>query len=709
LDASIKSQRTDTASPLVEEENARLQKILKQVDIMVEKWAALPKEFSEDRNEPQTADEVASLAVDRIRERQLEDLRVVAREPYFGRLDFQEDGSLRPEVFYIGKRGLKAPETGEQLIMDWRAPAASLFYSASGQSKNSYNAPQGIIEGTVHRKRNIVVRERVLERVVDSYVLGEDFLGVKDEFLLYRLQEGRDHRLRDIVSTIQSEQDAIIRAPRQSAIVIQGVAGSGKTTVALHRLAYLIYQHPEQLDTRRMVIFAPSEMFVDYISEVLPELGVGGIQQTTFAAFAWTQLSGVVRRTDDVKHLPKPPDGHEAEWDGKMDVVFAKSRASFLRQIDAVVQEIEQRAVPQIDFEPWAGTILSYNEVHTWFTVDYARYPLAHRIERTLGRIKRWADIQYRAKRDDDVGKAVRKQAQSRLRSYSKLWPQISLMELYQSAQPMAWVSQRRDGKPGSKSLPVVATEDLAPLLYLQALLYGIRPDATFQHVVLDEAQDVSPAQMQVLRLYCPSDSFTILGDLAQSIHTQSGIEQWSEFLDLFPVEKAMQFSLAVSYRSTMEIIEVANRSLKAYPDLPQATPVYRSGEPVMERHVEETDRLSEAVREVMRLHSCGCRTLAVLCQSEWDVRPYADAMQQAGLVTHAITAEHHAYEGGISVLPVSMAKGLEFDGVVLVDADAPRYPLTKRNAKLLYVACTRALHHLAVLYSGEETPLLRP
>ncbi|MBW7461129.1 DNA helicase UvrD, partial [Paenibacillus sepulcri] len=184
----------------------------------------------------------------------------------------------------------------ELLVVDWRAPIASLFYAFSGgEAPVAYESPEGDVEGTVHLKRNLMVRAGVLERVVDSYIRGQEEESVTDEFLLYRLGENKDNRLRDIVSTIQQEQDRIIRTEKNKTVFIQGVAGSGKTTVALHRLAYLLYRYADRIRAERMVIFAPNRMFLDYISGVLPELGVGDILQTTYNEWAIERLEKSVR------------------------------------------------------------------------------------------------------------------------------------------------------------------------------------------------------------------------------------------------------------------------------------------------------------------------------------------------------------------------------------------------------------------------------
>lgn len=280
-----------------EEENRRLQSVIEKIKKQLDQLIQIPRYYGEDMVEQ---------ALDDQRQRKIQGLKTACQEPYFGRLDFQEGGASAVTPLYIGKTGIQDEETDELLVIDWRAPVASMFYSFTGQSdRASYQSPDGFVEGIVHLKRNLAIRKQTLQRMVDSYVRGGDNLGVMDEFLLYRLQENKDSRLRDIVSTIQAEQDHIIRAGRNKALVIQGVPGSGKTTVALHRLAFLLNQYQDKIRPDKIIIFAPNQMFLDYISDVLPELGVGGVQQTTFAEWALGILSeNDITLRDQSEHCP---------------------------------------------------------------------------------------------------------------------------------------------------------------------------------------------------------------------------------------------------------------------------------------------------------------------------------------------------------------------------------------------------------------------
>ncbi|WP_083486476.1 HelD family protein [Alicyclobacillus ferrooxydans] len=703
------------------EEKKRLTYVLSRVGDMLQRLAAIPRYFNEDTSEPQTADEVAQQTVERLRDEQIDALRRSQSEPYFGRLDLIEENESSALTLYIGKRGVEDSHTGDRLVIDWRAPIASIFYSFSGQGLARYEAPDGIIEADVLLKRNLAVRDGQLIRLVDSYVKGQENLNVTDEFLLYRLSEHKESRLRDIVSTIQAEQDRIIRADRNLAIVIQGVAGSGKTTVALHRLAYLLYQHSERMRTHRMVIFAPNAMFVEYISEVLPELGVGGIRQTTFAKWALQVLDQKVALADPMNRYERWFSVHKDKMvEREFHVTRFKGSMQFLKQLEHTLTVIEKNIVPNGDFEPWDGAVLLESDIRRWFFEEYRHYPIAPRRDRVLARVKRYMDMAYRDVKADDKTGSRKKQGAARFRSYSKKWSALTVYDIYQEVLASTLELQgfagakdagrrkagQRTGR-GPATRPQVNLEDLAPLLYIHLRLHGMGGDESFDHVVIDEAQDFSPFQIAVLQHYCPSGSFTILGDLSQSIHGYQGIGNWSEFLDRFTQERREFFRLDVSYRSTMEIIEFANHVIRRFKQFTLAKPVFRSGQPVKVKQVPVGTRLQESVTAVKDLMQQGANTVAVVCRVEGECQEVYDALITAGLTAHQITSRQQSYLGGISVLPVYLTKGLEFDAVLLLDVDAANYDDSPESAKLLYVGCTRALHQLQIHYTEAPSPLI--
>jgi DNA helicase-2/ATP-dependent DNA helicase PcrA len=642
-----------------------------------------------------------------------ERLELLGKEPYFGRLDFQEESKLSAIPLYIGKRGMDRRDSGVPYIIDWRAPVASLFYSfTGGEAPVSYEAPEGVICGEVLQKRNIFIRDKLLQRVVDSYVRDGDNIGLTDEFLLYRLGEKKDNRLRDIVSTIQAEQDRIIRAPRDMALIIQGAAGSGKTTVALHRLAYLLYHYQGQIRAERMIIIAPNTMFLDYISGVLPELGVGNVEQTTFVEWVSQLLGGQVKLSEQTEgtqwfslHTTRPDINEHTS--GRY-----KGSLQFKQWIDIALRHYERDYLQDLDFEPWDGRVLDKRQIRQWFDQEYGHYPLAARRDRLIGRMKRWLEMQLSEVADPKKRKDRSKMAKQRLQAYVKKHPGIVAFTLYRSLFeqsnhediPKRIVQDTR----AYLKRGIVQAEDLAPLGWIHFTFYGA-DGRWFDHVVVDEAQDVSPFQIALLRAYMREPSFTILGDLAQGIHSYRGINRWEELTDVFAEGQTSYHELIQSYRSTLEIIEFANRILPfTETGLPLAQPVFRSGEPVAIIEMKREDERLERMQAFIQLNrERGMQTFAIIGRTNEDCSWIYNALSQLESQVTYITEGQNEYRGGISVVPIFMAKGLEFDAVLLVDVDHERYTATPQDAKLLYVGCTRALHYLTILYQGEISPLL--
>ncbi|MFD0674532.1 HelD family protein [Cohnella sp. GCM10027633] len=648
------------------------------------------------------------------REETRQRLDLLGKEPYFGRLDFQEQGKAAPMPLYIGKRGMDYRETSQPYVIDWRAPVASLFYSfTGGEAPVSYEAPDGTIEGEVHRKRNLSIRDRTLERVTDSYERGGDNIGLSDEFLLYRLGEKKDNRLRDIVSTIQAEQDLIIRAPRYKALVIQGAAGSGKTTVALHRLAFLLYQYQQQIRAERMIIFAPNSMFLDYISGVLPELGVGNVAQTTFADWALDILGGGVKLAPSAEGktwfaLAERRPALTDETPGRF-----KGSLAFLAWLKDRLKSYEEDFLLDIPpFEAWDGRILPAATIREWFEVEYRHYPLTMRRERLSGRINRWLEMQLTNIGDPKIRKERGQSGKQRLRAFMKKLSEATPLAFYKAAFadndggtiPAQLAKDTLKLLKGGKILP----EDLAPLVWIHYAFNGAE-NRQFDHVVVDEAQDASPLQIALLRAYMSEPSFTILGDLAQGIHAYRGVHRWEELSSVFAEEHRAYHTLKLSYRSTLEIIEFANRILaRTDTGLPPAEPVFRSGEPVeVARLPDEAAMISRIASFISDNQAGGMRTIAIIGRTDAQCAALQERIQSAGIEANLIAEGQAAYRGGVTVVPAHLAKGLEFDAVLIADANARHYANEPMDAKLLYVACTRALHRLTLLFLGDPTPLI--
>lgn len=664
-----------------------------------------------------TGNDFTEQMLDLQREERKKQLEVARREPYFGRIDFQELPqdtknviSGEPKPLYIGKAGVAKNGGNELLVIDWRAPAASMFYSfAGGDDPAVYESPDGEVSGYVHLKRNFMIRGGEIVRLVDSYVRGQEEGAVSDEFLLYRLGENKDNKLRDIVSTIQGEQDRIIRAERNKALFIQGVAGSGKTTVALHRLAFLLYQYEGRIRAERMIIFAPNRMFLDYISGVLPELGVGDIGQTTFADWALELLEHSVRLADpsetmaywfEEKRTKEEIEQSSGRWKGSLALKQA---------IDERLAELQDRIVPDTAFVPLDGFTLKPEMMREWYDTDYGEETVMVKRERLVNRIKRWLESELKHRGVAD--KKKRSAATAKLNSFVKRIPSYTALQLYASLfkgkTALADVP-KAIAKATSERLAseVVASEDLAPLAYIHLKLFGLKVPP-FDHIVIDEAQDYSPFQLEALRLCQRTPSMTVLGDLQQGIHAYAGIEKWSELMDLFPEGDNAFFELNRSYRSTMEIIDFANVILGGMTGgVKPAVPVFRSGDPVKAEPASEAGWLQSIAATVTEWQESGTYdTISVIGRTARECEEIHRYLLKQGIEASLVQSKQPTYGGGLTVVPVYLSKGLEFDAVLIADAGNRNYETI--DAKLLYVGCTRALHKLKLLYRGERTPLL--
>ncbi|PES73388.1 DNA helicase UvrD [Bacillus cereus] len=687
-------------SNIFEEELQKMKDILCTMDEQLEQLEKIPVYYGEDFKEQ---------ILESMRESNRQNLRIGVHEPYFGRLDFQEDGKKEVMPIYIGKVGVSDKDTMKPIVIDWRAPVASMFYSFTGGEELAfYHSPDGLVEGDVYLKRNISIRKRELERVVDTYVKGNEDVSHADDFLLYRLGENKDNKLKDIVSTIQSEQNDIIRAEKNLPLLIQGVAGSGKTTIALHRLAFLIYEYREQLEAERMIVFAPNSLFLDYISSVLPELGVGNISQTTFPDWALRLLEGSVKLKQTEEKLKEAFSINRDEK--KVMLGKLKGTLEFKSFIEERMIQFEKDLVPTKDFEAWDKAVIPVEDVKKWMQVEYKHYPLKKRRERLVGRMKRWIEIELKKFGETNEKKLLKKEATKRLNTYMNFWPKMSPLSLYNSmikSKEILEVLPEELVQETEKNCrkKEVYVEDLPALIYIHHRITGIEIGQKFHHVVIDEAQDFSPFQVYVLKEITLGNSFTILGDLSQAIYDYQGIEDWNAFKEVF--RETGYYELTRSYRSTKEIIEFANEIIKnAEIPVGLATPVFRSGEDV--KVIRAGDQFTEVLKTVQHLQNEDVKTIAVIGRTDDECRDIYEKLTNAGLTVNFIEADQSKYEGGISVVPVYLAKGLEFDAVLLIDVDEEHYKNTKHDAKLLYVGCTRSLHDLWIFYSGEVSPLIK-
>lgn len=543
--------------------------------------------------------------------KKLSDIKKIKDNPYFARMDFKEN-SKELEKFYIGKISILDSKTAYPIIVDWRAPISNLYYEGK-IGKASYDCLGEQIEGEIFLKRQYIIENQKLKKYININVTGND------ELLQNALEEKADDRLKNIVATIQDEQNKIIRADINSPLIVQGVAGSGKTTIALHRIAYLIYNYEKEFKPEEFMIIAPTRFFLNYISNILPDLGVNDVRQCTFEDFAYDVIGKKLKISDNNEKLVIIVNKEFDEINkGKIDIMIKeakyKSSINFKRIIDEYLFEIENNYIPKNDFCFNEYTIMKYQDIDYLFKHTYKMYNLNTRIneiEKSLiselkrktpeivenikkERSKKIENLsgEDRIKVFDEYDKTIKileKDYKKLVKKYLSQIPKKDCVQYYKefidnylqnSNEVMMYLKQNT-----SKNLQKneVSFEDLAPIMYIQFKIFGIKEKCKIKHVVIDEAQDYGEFQFDVLKTILNSNSMTILGDIAQGVHYYRGIENWKRFIDVeFKDVRTIYTTLNKTYRTTKEIMDVANHVINKLPEYEKEYIVL--GDPVIDR-----------------------------------------------------------------------------------------------------------------------------
>ena len=681
-------------------------------------------------------------------------LRRARPKPYFARIDFREDSDDKKKQFYIGKASIIEGEEAP-MVIDWRAPVSDLYYDGR-LGTTSYSAPEGRITGELLVKRQLTVEDGQLEKIFDIDVTADD------DLLQEYLGAHADNRLKDIVVTIQSEQNQIIRAELNRNLIIQGVAGSGKTTVALHRIAYLLYNYPN-VPADKYLIIAPNRLFLDYISEVLPDLGVERVRQTTFVDWALERIGEEVLVVDRHTKLANMIEATDrcltTEVQQGKELLEFKSTVAFMEIINAYLSELEQSILPERNFGYDDLVVCSRSEIEEIF-MSYKDWPIYQRIDQLAKHLRKkltsyredyvdrlqdgclekiaqikqaMDDSKLRSRLIDQVitekNEKVRKMedfAKNGLREYLKVIHRLSSLKLYQNLFADAdcflrLVDHRIDRETvrliREKTLADLAAgrveeEDLAPLVYLRYSTFGWKDDYGFKQIVIDEAQDYSIFQYLTLKTIFKEATFTILGDLCQGIYGFQGIEQWEALqVEVFGEAGSEMQILNKSYRTTIEIMTAANGLAHelGVSESYRAVPVIRHGEEV--QVVWKSDLTAIVIDMVERLREMGgmaYKSIAIIAKTKAEAEEISFLLKKHKRKHQLIKGNEEIYSGGLVVLPVHLVKGLEFDAVLIADASRKKYKANLIDARLLYVAMTRPLHRLFLYFSGEVSELLR-
>lgn len=682
----------------------------------------ISKHFNSD-NSQDYIDMIVKSALKGSTDLKLRNLSTARNKPYFARIDFKEKGKSTPEKLYIGKMCLMREEDQEIIIIDWRAPASNLYYEGRiGEAE--YTCPEGNITGELLLKRQISINKGVLENIFDIDITAND------ELLQACLGANAENRLKDIVSTIQAEQNMIIRSDMWKPLIVQGAAGSGKTTIALHRIAYLIYNLEKAFVPENFMIVAPNKLFLNYISEVLPELGVEKVRQTTFEEFAIELIGKKVKIRDTYEKLILFVDHNvSAEQKTRNELLRRcarlKSSMYFKKMLDRYVSYIEKKYIPKRDFKVGSTVIVKYEEINSLFLNDYKYLPAALRIneikKRLASRLRiKSGSIYIDVYSEKELDKRIKKS----INDYVVGFPKISANDYYETfvteegllegaakeKVESALLEFTREYSTEVINSGYIELEDMAPIIYLKYKLFGIDEKVQVKHIVIDEAQDFSAFQIYVLRKIIKDSSFTILGDLCQGIHSYRGIRDWEDIVEnVFDDTKCRFLTLEQSYRTTVEIMEAANCVIGrlANEKLPLAKPVIRHGEKVTVLGKSSVKEIAEDIsRNILEYKNKNYKSIAVICKTLEECKLMLGQLKNSVDGIYMITGKENEYKSGIVIMPSYLAKGLEFDGVFIANAGSEVYQDNELDTKLLYVAMTRPLHSLVVYYIGKLSAL---
>lgn len=661
-----------------------------------------------------------------VQHRLLQQLQMAEKAPYFGRMDFHEEGMPGTEAMYIGIRSLMDQETNLALVYDWRAPVSSMFYDY-GLGEASYEGPGGMYRGQISLKRQYRIRQRRIVYMFDSE------LKIDDEFLQEVLGQHASEKMRTIVHTIQREQNQAIRNDKDALLLVEGPAGSGKTSVALHRVAYLLYRYRDSIHSQNIVIFSPNHIFCDYISHVLPELGEENVVQTTFQDFVEPFLGWEWEAETQAWYLESLAQQDPSARQERIKTMAFKSSPEFKGVLDRFIDGIIKDACSFADVRVGPQLVISGREQQRLYRENYSYLPPQKRLDKIYRRImfllrparkahlkgvvqkvaalpifdsEPWWTVAREAVKqvNEELGPMLQNLRQrlviDAIGWYRRLWQ-----------EPELWERVAGGIKPPTSAVNgslleqnQIAFEDVVPLTYLLGELGGYPVRRWIQHVVVDEVQDYAPMQLDILRKAFPRAQFTFVGDAYQSLHPY--LWQRDDTLEgVFAGLEPKTVKLTKSYRSTEEIFRFCDGLLgKRIP----AETVLRHGQQPTVRRVkaeEQTRHLHRLIRDQVDLNY---ETIAVICQTaEECARMYQGLRRLDPSLDLALLAkERSKFAAGVVIVSVFLAKGLEFDAVIIPEASESCYG-EEYQRRILYVACSRALHSLSLLFTGHLAPFI--
>ncbi|WP_276374992.1 3'-5' exonuclease [Chryseolinea sp. H1M3-3] len=598
----------------------------------------------------------------------------LGQSPYFGRIDFKTEKDFEPIPLYIGIYSFSDDTKKANLIYDWRAPISSMFYDFE-LGQGWYITPGGKVNGEISLKRQYRIRDGNMDFMIETGV------SIYDDVLQKELSKSSDDKMKNIVATIQRDQNAIIRNETSRIMVIQGVAGSGKTSIALHRIAFLLYRFRETIAAKDILILSPNKVFADYISNVLPELGEEHIPEMgmeELAAEALEHKFNFQSFFDQVSHLLE---AHDTAF---IERIRFKSTFEFLSKLNQYLIHIENNYFTFSELRV-GKTVVPFPFILEKFKA-YHRIPL----------LKRFPEVVK------DIQQYVRNEVQRKLNGQekAKIWEAVPRMlkfgnvfDLYKNFY--TWIGRPELFATGTDGTLEYA--DVFPLIYCKIRLEGAQPYDHVKHLLVDEMQDYTPVQYAVLSriFHCKK---TILGDVSQTVNPYSASSAES-IEQIFP--QADIVKLFRSYRSTFEITTFS-QSISRNPNI---IPMERHGdEPAIKGFTSNAEELEEIKKMIHDFKESEYQSMGIICKTLDQAEFVYNEVKAHGI--HLLTPDSTSFSNGVLIATVHLSKGLEFDEVIVPFASSRNYK-TDVDKSMLYIACTRAMHHLTITYSKEKTEFI--
>ena len=649
----------------------------------------------------------------------VEKYKRILDKPYFGRFDFTEDEEEKEKV-YVGYQNVMNDDTYEVMVYDWRAPIASMFYR-SELGAASYKAPCGDIHGEVSLKRQYEIEKGELKYFFDCA------LTITDEMLQQALGNNASSHMKNIVETIQKEQDLIIRDVENDLLIVQGVAGSGKTSIAMHRIAFLLYERmSEGLTSENVMIISPNHLFGEYVSTVLPELGEDNVSYSTMEDFFEMYFKGEMHmrsRSSQLEFMIT----HKNRKRIRENIHF-KGSSTFITLLDRLVDCYENELLTFTDVK-YAGQMIGKgSDLRKNFLDNPIQMAIGRRLDRIEhGLMKKLNALEKEKRREmmnelrkkggydykdeekvNNTLNSYREETLEAMRSFTK----VNVFKLYEALfKDEALFNKLSEGLKMPKGIenirsftaknlrPDLATyEDGMALLYLKIKIEDQHYYPQIRQLLIDEAQDYYPLQYKIFGEIFRNVQYTVLGDIGQTIEKSETEDLYEEIIRTLEPKKALKLSLNKSYRSSYEISHFTqklrdNQNMSIAFERHDELPIIAEQENMNQMF----DWMEDKVKEY---EASGYETIAIICKSQKEVNHvYSKISKKINL--RKLNPEEDGFEKGVLIMPIYMAKGLEYDAVIVYEVNEENY-YEKEDKQLLYIACTRALHRLSLCYTGK-------